>query len=168
MALESHAVSCLFIHLVMFSLRVYGLLINDRNEILVSDEYRYGHAFTKFPGGGIEFGEGIRDALVREFEEELGIRIEVEDFFYFSDFPQVSAFDSSKQLHVFYYFVSYPDLDSLPVETEYVPLTADGEKRRWISISTLEAKAFTFPADQHVAQLLIARNKVRLHHKETK
>ena len=41
-----------------FNIRVYGLLINDRNEILVSDEFRMGVFMTKFPGGGLKFGEG--------------------------------------------------------------------------------------------------------------
>jgi len=42
-----------------FNVRVYGLLINDRNEILISDEQEYGMQFSKFPGGGLEYGEGL-------------------------------------------------------------------------------------------------------------
>ena len=51
-----------------FNIRVYGILLNDRNEVLVSDECRNGYSFTKFPGGGLEFGEGLVDGLKREFE----------------------------------------------------------------------------------------------------
>jgi hypothetical protein len=36
-----------------FNIRVYGLLINDEQQNLLSDEYRSGFAFTKFPGGGL-------------------------------------------------------------------------------------------------------------------
>ncbi|MFN5910799.1 MAG: NUDIX domain-containing protein, partial [Bacteroidota bacterium] len=64
-----------------FNLRVYGILINDRDEVLVSDECRNGFSFTKFPGGGVEVGEGFPQALEREFEEELGIRVEVGELF---------------------------------------------------------------------------------------
>jgi len=46
-----------------FNVRVYGLLINDRQEILISDEQEYGIQFTKFPGGGLEYGEGLTDGL---------------------------------------------------------------------------------------------------------
>ena len=50
-----------------FNLRVYGILINEQNQLLVSDEYIRGMKITKFPGGGLEFGEGTRDCLKREF-----------------------------------------------------------------------------------------------------
>ncbi|HEY0897744.1 MAG TPA: NUDIX hydrolase, partial [Sphingobacteriaceae bacterium] len=48
-----------------FNVRVYGLLINHRQEILISDEEEYGVRFTKFPGGGLEYGEGLLDGLKR-------------------------------------------------------------------------------------------------------
>ena len=35
-----------------FNVRVYGLLINDDNEVLLSDEREFGMDFIKFPGGG--------------------------------------------------------------------------------------------------------------------
>ena len=34
-----------------FNVRVYGLLINADDEILISDEQEYGMRFSKFPGG---------------------------------------------------------------------------------------------------------------------
>ena len=52
------------------NLRVYGLLLNNNGEVLLTDESRFGMEFTKFPGGGIELGEGISDCLKREFIEE--------------------------------------------------------------------------------------------------
>ncbi len=64
-----------------FNIRVYGLLFNDQGDILVSDEERFGNRFTKFPGGGLEFGEGLSDCLKREFIEELNQNIEVINHF---------------------------------------------------------------------------------------
>nr|MCU0376467.1 NUDIX domain-containing protein [Chitinophagaceae bacterium] len=61
----------------MFNVRVYGILINEQGELLVADEKIRGGYYTKFPGGGLEFGEGTRDCLVREFQEELGLKVEV-------------------------------------------------------------------------------------------
>ncbi len=68
-----------------FNLRVYGLLVNDLGQVLISDEYRNDYAFTKFPGGGMEFGEGFKQTLKREFQEELNIDVEVGDLFYFNE-----------------------------------------------------------------------------------
>ena len=48
------------------SIRVYGILINGNKQLLVSDEFIRGGYYTKFPGGGLEFGEGTRDCLKRE------------------------------------------------------------------------------------------------------
>jgi ADP-ribose pyrophosphatase YjhB (NUDIX family) len=45
------------------NIRVYGLLINHQNEILLVDEQIDDFKFTKFPGGGLELGEGTTDCL---------------------------------------------------------------------------------------------------------
>jgi 8-oxo-dGTP diphosphatase len=63
--------------MALFNVRVYGLLINDEQEILISDEQEYGMQFTKFPGGGLELGEGLIDGLKREFVEECNVEVEV-------------------------------------------------------------------------------------------
>src|SRR3984893_16940171 len=85
-----------------FNVRVYGLLINDNNEILISDEQEYGMRFTKFPGGGLEFGEGLIDGLKREFVEECYVEVEVVSNFYTTDFFVKSAFNSSQVINVYY------------------------------------------------------------------
>ena len=62
-----------------FNIRVYGILINDKKQVLVADEYIRGGLYSKFPGGGLEFGEGTRDCLKREFMEEMDLKVEVGD-----------------------------------------------------------------------------------------
>jgi len=62
-----------------FNVRVYGILINEKKQVLVSDEFIRGNYYTKFPGGGLEFGEGTRDCLKREFKEEMDLDVEVTD-----------------------------------------------------------------------------------------
>ena len=137
-----------------FNVRVYGLLINSNNELLLSDERRGGFSFTKFPGGGLEFGEGVVDALIREFSEELAIDVSVGDLFYVNDFFQVSAFNANHQLLSFYYFVNYNKCEEIGQETYQFPLIEDGEKQRWVAISDLTDIDFTFPIDKVVIEKL--------------
>ena len=137
-----------------FNIRVYGLLINELNQVLISDECHNGFSFTKFPGGGMEFGEGFKETLIREFQEELGIEIHVNELFYFNEFFQVSKFNPKDQLFSFYYKVSYADWKSIITNQHDVPLKTEGEKHRWISLNELKKEQFTFPIDQLVAEKL--------------
>src|SRR5438309_7556461 len=89
----------------MFNIRVYGVLINDQNQVLVSDEFIRGKYYTKFPGGGLEFGEGTRDCLKREFLEEMQLNVKVTDHIYTTDFFQMSAFNPEHQIISVYYRV---------------------------------------------------------------
>src|SRR5258705_3922026 len=99
----------------LFNVRVYGILVNDRREILVSDEYIRGNYYTKFPGGGLEFGEGTRDCLKREFKEELDLEVRITDHIYTTDFFQMSAFTPDQQIISIYYFAE-------PLESIKAPL----------------------------------------------
>jgi ADP-ribose pyrophosphatase YjhB (NUDIX family) len=137
-----------------FNLRVYGLLINAANEVLVSDEMRYGRAFTKFPGGGLEWGEGLREALKREFREELNLDCIVLDLYYVNDFFQASAFRADDQLLSFYFRVALEEFDQIPATSHNWPLTEEGEKFRWLSLEEIHEDQFTFPIDQLVAKRL--------------
>ncbi|MBC7616277.1 MAG: NUDIX hydrolase, partial [Pedobacter sp.] len=85
-----------------FNVRVYGLLINENNEVLLSDEREYGMDFTKFPGGGVELGEGLIEALKREFMEECNVEIDVLSHFYTTDFYEKSSFNESQVLSIYY------------------------------------------------------------------
>lgn len=136
-----------------FNIRVYGLLINELNEVLLSDEHRFGHAFSKFPGGGVELGEGISEALNREFMEEINLPVQSMDLFYVNDFCQLSRFDNS-QLISFYYQVTVPDWRQVPVRKKITPLTMDGEAFRWVPLHLLQEEDVTFPLDKIVVQKL--------------
>src|SRR3954451_3208314 len=88
-----------------FTIRVYGILKNENNRILLSDEFIRGDYFTKFPGGGMEFSEGTRDCLTREFKEETGLDVTVGEHIYTTDYFQISAFNKRDQIISIYYFV---------------------------------------------------------------
>jgi 8-oxo-dGTP diphosphatase len=137
-----------------FNLRVYGILINPNNEVLVSKELRFGKKMTKFPGGGLEFDEGLKDGLIREFKEELQQEVVVGELFYVNDFLQVSAFNPNDQLISFYYRVECPNWKQITtVDLDFV-LTQEGEKQTWVKLETLKSEIMTFPIDKVVAERL--------------
>jgi ADP-ribose pyrophosphatase YjhB (NUDIX family) len=140
-----------------FNVRVYGLLLNDRNEILISDEQEYGMQFAKFPGGGLEHGEGLIDGLKREFVEECNVEIEVLSHFYTTDFYIKSAFNDSQIISI-YYLVK--NITPLNLMFKTIPFDFDGEgdvlqSFRWVNLADLQPEDVTFPIDQHVVKLLI-------------
>src|ERR1051325_7212532 len=102
----------------MFNIRVYGVLINEKKQVLVADEYIRGKFYTKFPGGGLELGEGTRDCLKREFKEEMDLEVEVGEHLYTTDFYQVSAFNSAHQIISIYYFVKALEDIKVPLRTK--------------------------------------------------
>lgn len=136
------------------NIRVYGIIINDKNQVLLSDELRFGNAFTKFPGGGLEWGEGTKECLQRELKEELNLDAEIGDLFYVNDFAQLSAFKKNDQLFSFYYFVKQIDFDAIKTSNHSVPVTEEGEKFRWVDIKEVSSESVTFPIDKVVAQKL--------------
>ena len=136
------------------NIRVYAIIINDKKQVLLSDELRFGQAFTKFPGGGLEWGEGTKDCLQRELKEELDLEVEVGDLFYVNDFAQLSAFKKNDQLFSFYYFVNQIDFESIKTTNHKFPLTEEGEKFRWVDLKDLSTTTVTFPIDKIVSQKL--------------
>lgn len=139
-----------------FNLRVYALIINEFKEILISDEYRFGKFFSKFPGGGVEHNEGIQEALFRELEEELKLQASKASFYYFNEFHQASAFDNSN-LVAFYYLMNIQKKElELPLEAYAIPFAQETEKQRWIALRELKVSDLTFPIDQIVLEKLQA------------
>lgn len=131
-----------------FNLRVYALITNEFNEILISDEYRFGQFFSKFPGGGVEANEGIKDALFRELKEELQLEITSAAFFYFNEFHQASAFDDSN-LVAFYYRISIKKEELLVGAEQYeIPFFEEQEKQRWVPVQSIDVSDLTFPIDR--------------------
>ncbi len=129
-----------------FNIRVYGIWVQD-GRVLVSEELIKGQKFLKFPGGGLELGEGIVDCLKREWQEELGIDIEIHSHFYTTDFYQPSAFDSSQVISI-YYLVSSID----PVT--YIVNQNEGEYSYWLKLADITSDTFSLPIDQRVVSLL--------------
>lgn len=136
-----------------FNLRVYALIIKN-GEILLADESINGFSFTKFPGGGVELGEGLIDALKRELMEEGGLEIETSEHFYTTDFYQESAFNPNEQIVSVYYKVK-TDIDwDEKSSDQSVPGKDHQLKLYFRPLNEVDASLFTFPIDRKVIELL--------------
>lgn len=141
----------------IFNVRVYGILISDQKQVLVTDEIHYGRRITKFPGGGLQFGEGTVECLERECREELLQEVEVKKHFYTTDFFQRSAFNEKQQVISVYYFISAADAQSISVRQkpfDFDTEQEDAQSFRWIALASISENDFTFPIDKKVAGLL--------------
>lgn len=151
----------------MFNIRVYGILLGENKKVLVSDEFIRGNYYTKFPGGGMEFGEGARDCLKREFKEEMDLEVKITDHLYTTDFFQMSAFNPSHQIVSIYYFAEALEPIRVPLRT--TPFDFDAQQLaiykerneietfRFIDWEDFGASSVTLPIDKVVAGLLKMR-----------
>jgi 8-oxo-dGTP diphosphatase len=137
-----------------FNIRVYGFLMDKRN-VLVTDEFRLGILMTKFPGGGLKYGEGIADCLKREFVEELQAEIVSLTHYYTTDFFQPSKLlPFETQVINVYYLVEVKK--PFPFKTtekkfDFPELTDGAQCFRWMKIKDLSEDDFTLPIDKMIA-----------------
>lgn len=140
-----------------FNLRVYGIILNNRNEILISDEFQLGIAMTKFPGGGLKFGEGTIDCLKREMKEECNQEVENIEHFYTTDFYQKALYFEDHQLISIYYKATLKEPINFKISNkafDFEEMKNGNQSFRWIAIKNLNPDELTFPIDKHVALLL--------------
>jgi ADP-ribose pyrophosphatase YjhB (NUDIX family) len=149
--------------MALFNVRVYGILIDEQERLLVSDEFIRGAYITKLPGGGLEIGEGTRDGLAREFMEEANLAVSVGDHFYTTDFFQISAFNNTDQIISIYYYVHASDTNKVIAKEkafdfspeEVADKNSTAEHLRWIPLSELSVASMTLPIDKVAIKMLL-------------
>lgn len=139
-----------------FNVRVYGVLIEE-GRVLVSDEFIKGNKIVKFPGGGLEFGEGTIDCVKREFIEEMNLPVEVISHFYTTDFFVASAFAPDNQVLSIYYLV-WPE-SKIESEMSITPhnyeLKEGAQSFRWIHLDHLSSDDLTLIIDKKVGEMIL-------------
>jgi 8-oxo-dGTP diphosphatase len=148
----------------MVNLRVYGILFGENKKVLVSDEFIRGEYYTKFPGGGLEFGEGTRECLKREFKEEMDLEVRVTDHIYTTDFFQMSAFNPEQQIIAVYYFAEALEEIKAPIrntpfdfdekQLSVYQKTGETETFRFIDWKDFSEDLITLPIDKVVAKMV--------------
>lgn len=144
-----------------YNIRLYAILFNDANEVLLSKEDRGGVNFTKFPGGGHQLGEGLLDGLKRELYEELGINDGVYTHFYTTDYFQRSGFDENQQLISVYYLVKSEEVKK--IQNGQDALDKEEGNKHWLfwkKLDEMNEKDLTFPIDRLVLSSLKANAEI--------
>ena len=132
-----------------FNIRVYGLIL-ESGSILLSKELIKGEEVFKFPGGGLEYGEGLIDGLNREFVEEMGQRIYNVKHYYTTDFFQRSSFKLTDQLISIYYTgkLKHKVVNKINKPKKEQPVFI------WEKLERLNEVKFKFPIDQLIINKL--------------
>lgn len=140
-----------------FNIRVYGIYFNRNDELLVSDEIYQGYKLTKFPGGGMEFGEGAVDCLIREIMEECGQSIKHIKHFYTTDYYEKALFYKNQQIVSIYYFFDFVGKINFKISKNPFDI-APGKTQsfRFVPRKELTSGLFTLPIDKKVALMLIS------------
>ena|SRR5687768_1079610 len=135
-----------------FTIRIYGICIKEGN-LLLSQEHFSKTDMLKFPGGGLEFGEGTVECLKREMHEEFGLEVEVTKHFYTTDFFVVSAFHTDTQVISIYYLM---DIISAEIPIGKIFEEEKGHQHLlWQPLDGLDSESLTFPIDKKVAKLIL-------------
>lgn len=140
-----------------FNIRVYAIILNDEGQLLLSDEYVLDRKMTKFPGGGMHFGEGPADCLRREAIEEFGQALEITSHFYTTHFFQQALYYTDHQLISIYYKARFPDpvgfrISEIPFD--FPPGINGSQSFRWASFQEMKEEELSFPIDRVVLKLL--------------
>jgi len=148
-------------HFGQFIIRVYGIVLNEKDEVLLTDEFQLGMKMTKFPGGGLNYGEGTVDCLRREFREECNEQ-ELKNIrhFYTTDFFQEALFYEHHQLISIYYLADLQMPLRVPISKkpfDFEKMENGNQSFRWVKLKDLKTDDLSFPIDKFVATKLKKR-----------
>ena len=129
-----------------FNVRAYGIYIDKNKNVLLTEETRFNMFMRKFPGGGLKFGEGLKDCIKREWKEETNTELIQIKHFYTTDFFQQSFFDPTEQI-ISVYFLVTPRTENFYSKEPNLKLVK-------YNLHSLTEEMLTFPIDKYVLGLL--------------
>ncbi|PTO69115.1 8-oxo-dGTP diphosphatase MutT [Vibrio splendidus] len=110
---------------------VAGIIFNqDKSQVFITkrpdDKHKGG--FWEFPGGKVEAGETIEQAMARELDEEIGIKVTDQSLFEHLEFDY-----SDKSLEFDFILVT---------DFEQQPYGKEGQQGEWVDLESLKQYAF--------------------------
>lgn len=130
-----------------------AVLLNDKNEVSIQHVGKYD--YYKLPGGGVEPGETIEEALKREMVEEVGCDLEI-----IKPLGLIIEYRNSHELlHLSYGYlcnvkgdISEPAYEQGEIDDEFKPV--------WMSLDkSLEMMETHYLADPYQAPFIVQREK---------
>jgi ADP-ribose pyrophosphatase YjhB (NUDIX family) len=144
-------------------IRVGGVLVRDDSVLLL--KYEYSHIpLWQVPGGNLQEGETLADAIVREFKEELAIDVNVRKLFLLCE-STIPA-DRPPTLHCVFYIehLGEPTIvgsDSKATECKWVRYDKLRDMFLYPNISEYLLKSFQLAGSEWVAGYVGVSNPVR-------
>jgi len=120
---------------------VGALIFNNKNQLLIVKTHKWKGNYT-IPGGHVEMGEYLEDALKREILEETGLNMVKAKYLCYQEF----VFDDSfweKRHFIFFDFVCR-------VEDGVVQLNEEAQDYAWVDIDRID----DYPVDGYVKHSL--------------
>lgn len=102
-----------------------ALIFNPEGKIFLMRSHKWRGKYV-IPGGHIELGEKIEDALKREIKEETGLDIYDIEFLYFKEF----IFDKSFWKKKHFIFLNF----ACKTKSTKVELNSEGQEYVWVSL----------------------------------
>ncbi len=120
---------------------VGALIFNGDNQLLIVQTHKW-HGNYTIPGGHVELGEHLFEALGREIREETGLNLSRADFLCYQEFVFDECFWEQKHF-IFFDFVCR-------VEPGEVRLNEEAEGYIWVDLDNVE----DYPIDDYLRHSL--------------
>ena len=120
---------------------VGALILNPDGMMFLMQSHKWRDGWV-IPGGHIELGERIEEALIREVEEETGLTVYDIEFLLFQEFVYDEAFWKPRHF-IFFDFVCKTDM-------EEVKLNSEGQAYQWVTVE----EALRLPIDAYTRRML--------------